>query len=235
MILIQNSTYLNLLYELGVGGAHPGGINLTKHLFKKERIHKASRILDVGCGTGQTAAYLSQKYGANVTGIDISPTMVGKSKERMSKNALQVNIMQCSVEKMPFANQHFDFIISESVLSFVKKPSAVSEIFRLLKHSGRFIAIEQTMNARLEQTEEDEIKQFYGLDALLMEQDWITLFKEAGFKQVLTLKNIEIDSEPDFHYSDDINPMLYEVMKKHFYLIAKYQDVFSYRVYLCEK
>ncbi|GAA3329363.1 hypothetical protein GCM10020331_077120 [Ectobacillus funiculus] len=52
------------------------------------------------------------------------------------------------------------FIISESVLSFVNKPRALKEIFRLLKNGGRFIANELTMNKQLETTNEEEIKQF---------------------------------------------------------------------------
>lgn len=224
-----------MLAELGIGGAHPGGIHLTKKIFEKEHIHESSHILDVGCGTGQTVAYLSQKYGAKIIGIDSNTTMVEKAKKRMSKSGLPVNILQCTVEKIPLPNQHFDIIISESVLSFVNKPNALSEIFRLLKNEGNFIAIEQTMNGRLEVAEENDIKQFYGFDTLLMEQDWVKLLKQAGFKQVDIIKQMEIDSEPDFHYSDEINPAHFAVMKRHFYIIAKYQDVFGYRVYLCKK
>ena len=78
MISIETSIYLDFLSKFGVGGAHPGGIGLTKEIFKSERITPATRILDVGCGTGQSAAYLASKYGAIVTGIDINPVMVKK-------------------------------------------------------------------------------------------------------------------------------------------------------------
>lgn len=85
MFIIQNSKYLDILSKLGIEGAHPGGINLTKEIFKRENINRKSYILDVGCGTGQTAAYLAYKYGAKVTGIDINPTMVAKARRRMKK------------------------------------------------------------------------------------------------------------------------------------------------------
>lgn len=74
-----------LFVRFGVGGAHPGGINLTKEIFKSENISTTSHILDVGCGTGQTAAYIAHKYGAKVTGIDINSIMVAKATERMKK------------------------------------------------------------------------------------------------------------------------------------------------------
>lgn len=235
MIIIHNSKYLDVLSKLGIGGAHPGGINLTKELFKKERIHKTSRILDVGCGTGQTAAYLSHKYEANVTGLDLNPIMVAKAKERMKKNGLPVKIIQGTIEKIALPDHHFDCIISESVLAFVNKPRALNEIFRLLKRDGRFLAIEPTMNQRLQAAAEDEIKQFYGFDSLPLKNDWVLLLKQAGFEQIRVQKGTSIDSEPDFYYSDDIDPAFYEVMQKHFDILFNYQENLSYRVYTCTK
>lgn len=235
MSLIQNSKYIDFLSEFGIGGAHPGGINLSKEIFKKENINKTSHVLDVGCGTGQTAAYLAYHYGAKVTGIDINPTMVAKARRRMKINRLPVEIIECSIEKVPLPDNQFDFIISESVLSFVNKPTALKEIFRLLKNGGRFIAIEQTIIQPLEEDEENEIKQFYGFDSLTMKKDWIALFKQAGLKPIRVQKNTSIDSEPDFLYSNNIGPELYEIMEKHLDLTFKYTDKLGYRIYLCTK
>ena len=221
--------------KLGIGGAHPGGINLTKEIFKRENINKNSHILDVGCGTGQTAAYLAYRYGAKVTGIDNNPTMVAKAERRMKKNRLPVKIIQSSVEKTPLPDNHFDFITSESVLSFVNKPRALKEIFRLLKNGGRFIAIEQTINQQLQEIEENEIKQFYGFDSLTMEKDWVALLKQAGFENIRIQKNTSIDSVPDIHYSDDIEPELYEIMEKHFDIVLRYKGKLGYRIYSCTK
>ncbi|MCG7345823.1 class I SAM-dependent methyltransferase [Sporosarcina sp. ACRSL] len=221
--------------KLGIGGAHPGGINLTKEIFKRENINRNSHILDVGCGTGQTAAYLANRYGAKVTGIDNNPTMVAKAEKRLKKNRLPVKIIQCSVEEIPLPDNHFDFITSESVLSFVDKPRALKEIFRLLKNDGRFIAIEQTLNQQLQDIEENEIKQFYGFNSLTTEKDWIALLKQAGFEHIRIQKNTSIDSEPDFLYSDDIEPELHEIMDKHFDLVLKYKEKLGFRIYSCTK
>lgn len=235
MTLIQNSKYLDFLSKFGIGGAHPGGLNLTKKIFKLEDINNTSKILDVGCGTGQTAAYLAYKYGAKVTGIDVSPTMVAKAKKRIKKNRLPVKIIQGSIEEIPLPDNHFDFIISESVLSFVNKPRALNEIFRLLKSGGRFVAIEQTILQRLSENEENEIKQFYGFESLNMKKDWVALLNQAGFEHIRIQKNSSIDSEPDFHFSDDIEPKLYKIMEKHFDITSKYIGVLDYRIYSCTK
>lgn len=233
--LIQNYTYLDLLSTFGVGGAHPGGLNLTRKIFESENIHNSSKVLDVGCGTGQTAAYLAFKYGANVTGIDNNRTMVLKAKRRIEKNKLPVKIMQGSVEKTSLPDDHFDFIISESVLSFVNKPRALKEIFRLLKYGGRFIAIEQTINKKLTEKEENEIKQFYGFDCLNTKKDWMALLKQAGFQHIRIQKSTSFDSEPDYHFSDYIDPKFYDMMETHLDITSKYFGVLDYRIYLCTK
>ncbi|WP_336046827.1 class I SAM-dependent methyltransferase [Solibacillus ferritrahens] len=231
---IKNS-YLELLAELGIGGAHPGGIKLTEEILKSENINSTCHVLDAGCGTGQTAAYLSQTFQAKVTALDFNSTMVAKARHRMKINNLPVEIIEGSIEDIPLPNHHFDFIISESVISFVNKPKAISEIYRILKNGGRFIAVEPTLNERLDVTQEQEIMQFYGLDSLLMEKDWAELLKQIGFKNIQIQHHTTIESEPDFHYSNEIDPVLYDVMKKHLEIISKYQETFSYRVYTCTK
>jgi len=238
VIAINHFTYTDFLSKFGVGGAHPGGIELTKKIVRTKNIDNNSRILDIGCGTGQTAAYLANEYSAIVTGIDIHPIMIEKAKKRMKKEHLPVEILQCSIENVPLQDDTFDFVISESVLSFADKPTALSEIYRLLKDDGQLIAIEFTINKSLETTIANKIKQFYGFESLLTEQDWIHHFKQAGFttihveqKQPLNKNN----SIPEFDYSPNIELELYDIMEQHHEMIVKYMDIWDYRVFTCNK
>ncbi|MDQ0228903.1 hypothetical protein [Metabacillus malikii] len=41
--------YLQLLATLGIGGAHPGGLLLTKKIFEQEQFPLNYTILDAGC------------------------------------------------------------------------------------------------------------------------------------------------------------------------------------------
>jgi ubiquinone/menaquinone biosynthesis C-methylase UbiE len=232
---MQQSKYLDFLAEFGVGGAHPGGIELTKEIFKNENINRFSYVLDIGCGTGQTAAYLAYTYGAKVTGMDINPLMVDKAVSRMRSNRLPVRIFHGSVEEIPFPNQSFDIIVCESVLSFVDQPKAFSEIYRVLRPGGRFIAIELTVNEPLEPELEEEIKQFYGFESFCSKNDWVDYCKQAGFENIRVKKNKSIQSPPDFQHSTDISPELYEVMAEHYNLNLQYQEELDYRIYTCTK
>ncbi|MEK4029707.1 class I SAM-dependent methyltransferase [Pseudobacillus sp. FSL P4-0506] len=239
MILIRSSMYLDFLSKFGVGGAHPGGIHLTKEIFKTEEINNTSYVLDVGCGTGQTAAYLADRYGAKVMGMDINPIMIEKAKKRMKKHRLPVEIIQGSIENFPLPDETFDVIISESVLAFANKPRSLKEIFRLLKSDGRFIANELTVNKHLGANNEEEIKRFYGLDDLLTEKEWLALFKQTSFKNLHIYRPTHVFfpnySMPEFHHSKYIEPQLHAVSNQHFYMMAKYHGILDHRVFFCTK
>ena len=177
-------TYFDFLAKFGVGGAHPGGILLTQDILSKEMINNESVILDAGCGTGQTAAYLYQQYKANVIGIEINPIMVEKAKSRFENLQLPISLIHGSIEEIPFEDDTFDFILSESVLAFVDKPKTLKEFYRVLKKGGRLIANEMTINRPLNQQEALEIMNFYAVDSLLLERDWRQLLEEAGFNHI---------------------------------------------------
>ncbi|ACA39881.1 class I SAM-dependent methyltransferase [Lysinibacillus sphaericus] len=235
VVFIQDSNYLQFLAKFGVGGAHPGGINLSKEILKNESILPTSHILDVGCGTGQTAAFLASYYTTNVTGIDINPIMIEKARHRMKKARLPVNIIQGSIEETSLPNGAFDFVLAESVLSFVHKQRALQEIFRLLKQGGRLIAIEFTIPTLLSSQLADDIQQFYGFDALFTKKDWVALFQEIGFQDIRIQKNKDISSKPEFHISKEIESTLYDVLDQHIMMNEKYDNILDYRIYICTK
>ncbi|RNC97319.1 class I SAM-dependent methyltransferase [Lysinibacillus halotolerans] len=208
-------------------------------VLKNESISQTSHVLDVGCGTGQTAAYLGSRYGAKVTGIDIHPMMVEKAKKRIEKDQLPVEILQSSIEKAPLQDAQFDLVLSESVLSFINASTALKEIHRLLKTGGRFIAIEMTLNRPLDETEEADLQQFYEFQSILTEKDWIDLLEQTGFQ------SIQIHPHPskqqdnaileDYHFSESIEPETFEIMEQHFDMVFKYQGVLDYRIFTCTK
>lgn len=232
-------TYFDFLAKFGVGGAHPGGIPLTKNILAAENISKKSLVLDAGCGTGQTAAYIYQEYQAKVVGLEINTIMIEKAKKRFQTLNIPIQLIQGSVEKLPFKDHTFDFILSESVLAFVDKPTALSEFYRVLKKGGRFIANEMTINTKLSQPEESEIINFYALDSLFMEEDWRKLLEKTGFQEIVLKTEKKAISHgsntPEFNFSKNFEPELFQILNEHGNLVLKYQDILSYRIITCTK
>ena len=234
VVFMGGLTYFDFLAKFGVGGAHPGGFILTKDILSSENISSNSYVLDAGCGTGQTTAYLYQQYKAKVAGLEINPIMLDKAKSRFQTQQLPIQLIAGSVESIPFEDNTFDFVLSESVLAFVDKPKALSEFYRVLKKGGRLIANEMTINKKLRQKEELEIIKFYDLDSLLQEKDWNQLLAAAGFQMINIKKEKQAISQgnhsPEFNFSHNFEPELFDVLNKHGNIVVKYHDILSYRI-----
>lgn len=226
---------MDCLAYFGVGGAHPGGLYLTEQALLAEKITSDSTVLDVGCGTGQTAAFLAEKFRCQVTGIDLHPIMVEKARQRFKKSSLSVDVMEGNVENLPFASGMFDYVLSESVLSFTNIPLSLREISRVLKRGGVLIAVE----AVLEQPADVSwIKEFYGFTGILTVDEWQQHFHSVGLNKVEIWKEeppFNVKSAPDFSPSTNIDPALYDILDKHHQYLQEYKELLGYRIFRCSK
>lgn len=71
--------------------------------------NKQKRILDIGCGTGRHSIELA-KRGYQITGIDLSESMLNQAKEKASAMELNVDFQQYDARALPFINE-FDLVV----------------------------------------------------------------------------------------------------------------------------
>ena len=79
-------------------------------------ISKDSVILDLGCGAGNNAVYLS-KLGFNVTGIDLSDSMLAIAKNKKSN----AKFIQGDVCRLNFKNNSCNSIISSYIFCHLSR------------------------------------------------------------------------------------------------------------------
>src|SRR5918992_5127029 len=60
---------------------HPGGRAATEQLLSRAAIEEGDKVLDVGCGVATTAIAVAQRFGADVTAVDIEPLMLRRAQE----------------------------------------------------------------------------------------------------------------------------------------------------------
>lgn len=234
-------TYLDCLAEFGVGGAHPGGLQLTKKMLASEKIDKTMEILDAGSGTGQTSAYVATQFGCQVTALDFNKKMLEKAKKRFRATQLPIQVKHGSVEKLPFENESFDMIISESVTAFTDISLTVPELYRVLKPNSVLLAIEMILEQPLSEDEQQQICDFYGVTQLLSEGEWCSLFEKVGFQHIdlrnaaIQLDELNVHDAADFSPSEHIDEEYFDILGKHHFLTSIYQDVLGYRVFRCVK
>jgi SAM-dependent methyltransferase len=234
-------SYTDLLAIFGIGGAHPGGLPLTRAIFEELNIRKETVFLEVGCGTGQTTAHIKSKYDCQLYAIDNHPTMIRKAEKRLQSLDLHATIMKANAENLPFPDHLFDFVLSESVTAFTNISQSLPEYFRVLNDEGTLLLIEMTEIDNLGQNEEKELKHFYHLNEILSESEWMDAIKKSGFQTVDSL-SIALDELliqdtdfTEFDVSENIDATLFDLLDLHEGLTEKYKDKVGFRVFLCKK
>jgi malonyl-CoA O-methyltransferase len=87
------------------------------------QIGAASRILDLGTGTGAAARLLATRWPeADVTGADISPEMVREAQARGSRETYVV----ADASALPFADRTFDLVVLLNMIPFYDELARVT-------------------------------------------------------------------------------------------------------------
>ncbi|SHM71250.1 class I SAM-dependent methyltransferase [Gracilibacillus kekensis] len=214
-------TYHDLLTQLRIAYAHPGGKETTEKWLDNQDISNMKNILEVGCGVGETIRYLRSKTNAAIYGIDISSEMVAISKEQ-SKDIRNVKIKQADVTSLPFASSFFDLIISESVLTFTQIKQAMQEITRCLKPNGKLILLEMVHTNDLSLKGQEEIKHFYQLPNLYSLTDWKKSLSNHRYKDIAFHQVNKSSSTAPLNQALDEKTL--DILNEHFHLSEKYED-----------
>ncbi|WP_417620878.1 class I SAM-dependent methyltransferase [Parasphingorhabdus sp.] len=103
---------------------------------------KGSTFLDLGCGLGEQSL-TAAKAGLKVHSIDISPESVEETRDLLTRNGFtdfEAQVMDA--EHLTFEDNKFDLIVCSGVLHHMDVVSVFPELARVLKPSGKIIALE---------------------------------------------------------------------------------------------
>lgn len=100
-----------------------------------------ARVLEVGCGWGELAAWIARETGAEVVATDLSPRMVELARERSVPAEL------ADVQDLPFPDGAFDAAVAAWMLYHVPDlERALAELARVLRPGGRLVAATNSVN-----------------------------------------------------------------------------------------
>jgi len=144
-------------------------------------------VLDIGCGGGETIRRIADHIsGGKVWGVDYSPLSVELSLKRNMENVKsgKVNVVEASVEKLPFDSDTFDKIITVESFYFWPAPQEnLKEVYRVLREGGKFLIVADINgDADLDENDLEGIRK-YDLFNPTLEQ-FRELLENAGFKNV---------------------------------------------------
>lgn len=108
----------------------------TECAFSLLSLSEGSKIIDVGCGTGNFSIKLAKKH-YDVVGIDISKTMLDIARKKVECQSLDIEFINMDAYHLEFEDESFDGAISMASFEFFKKPEKIiEEIFRIIKRGS---------------------------------------------------------------------------------------------------
>ncbi|TQR20415.1 class I SAM-dependent methyltransferase [Psychrobacillus vulpis] len=156
-------------------------------------IKTRSKVLEIGCGQGDTTAVLAHLVGAEgfVHGIDIaspnygSPVTLGESIQFLQNSSLgnriqidfETNILSPDIN---FPKDSFDFIVLSHCSWYFKSPEELFEILKKIKDFGKTLCFAE-WDTRI--TTNEQLPHF--LSVLIQAQ--YECFKENSFSNIRTL------------------------------------------------
>ena len=170
--------------NLNIETLHPGGLNITKELANLCRISAGVSVLEVACGTGESACFLASDFGALVTGVDISALMIDRAKQKAKERRLNLDFQLANAHKLPFDDNLFFAVLSECAVCNLDKDQVISEMARVTVHGG-FVGIHdlcwdnqapEGLKQRLAEIEQEWPETADG---------WRMKFEEAGLEEVI--------------------------------------------------
>jgi SAM-dependent methyltransferase len=118
---------------------HIGGVAATEALLDPLKPGRDTRVLDLGCGIGGTARFIARRYGATVTGIDLTPDFVATAERLTALVGLEATYHIGSVLDLPFEDESFDLVTLIHVgMNIADKPRLFAEASRVLAPGGIF-------------------------------------------------------------------------------------------------
>src|SRR5436309_2765271 len=105
------------------------------------RLAPGERVLDLGSGAGTDSLVAAQMVGeqGHVTGIDMTPQMLSKARAAAAElGATNVEFVEGEAERLAFADESFDVVLSNGVIDLIPDKDAVfAELHRVLAPGGR--------------------------------------------------------------------------------------------------
>ena len=98
---------------------------------------RPERVLDLGCGTGETTLFLAREYpAAGIRGLDLSPEMIRRAARRLGLDpSARVSFRVGDAASLPWSDDSFDLVVQVNV------PVFADEVARVLRPGGEYLSV----------------------------------------------------------------------------------------------
>jgi SAM-dependent methyltransferase len=117
-------------------------------------IKPGMRVLDVACGTGNTALPAA-RAGGQVTALDFAPNLLEQARARAAREGLTIRFEESDMEALPHADASFDLVMSTFGVMFAPRPDLVAaELIRVCRPGGKIVLASWTADGFIGQIQQ---------------------------------------------------------------------------------
>ena len=222
--------------------------NLNEFMANRAGLLPESTLLDIGCGNGNTAMWLSRTRECSVAGIDLSGVHITNAIQALEEAPAplrgRVRFEKASATALPFEEGSFSHVWSQATIYHIPdKGAALREAYRVLAHGGVFI-FDDLIKPR---PDISEAARTYVYDRLHFDTDFSfqsyqDTLKETGFR-VLEAVDLSEHLHASYQHLASVTRELVERDRKYVDLSYAYEQMvkaqengeLGWAFYLCKK
>jgi SAM-dependent methyltransferase len=151
--------------ELGQS-LEPRGSDWLFEVFAELGPRPGELVLDAGARDASHAIRLVHDHGVRAIALDPLPRHCELARERVIEAGLadEIEVVEGTIEELPFADASFDWIWCRDVLAHVDAPRGLPELARVLRPRGALVAYVTVATDRLEPREAEALVAAMALD-----------------------------------------------------------------------
>lgn len=230
----------------------PGGDKAFKHMLELSGVDTETplSIADIGCGTGSATIPLLQKTNAQVTAVDFLSAFIDKLQTNAEAAGVseRLTTVEADMGSLPFDDEQFDVIWSEGAIYNIGFETGVKKWKQFLKPGGILVASEITW---LRSSVPDELKSHWeqeykevdtaGHKMMILENSgysptgYFTLTSDCWLEEYYNPLQEGLSDFLERNTSSEKVKEIIAAEKQEYELYKKYQDYYSYGVYIAKK
>jgi ubiquinone/menaquinone biosynthesis C-methylase UbiE len=148
----------------------------------------SSRVLDAGCGQGDHACEIVERFGARVVALDPVQSNLERTRDRVNHKSLgsKIQLEKGLIEQLPFPDGHFDLVWCRSVIVHLPElQPAFRECWRVLARNGAMMVQTGFATELLEPREAEMLRRRLGfVETSMLRTKVEAAFSESGFTVV---------------------------------------------------